>query len=102
MNDQAHPSNDESEKGRKPDFIAYNVKETREGKGMFYRIGAAWQHRDGEGYDLQLDSMPVNGRVTLRELREDRMQGYENDRRDQAMNGQERSSERSRQRERGR
>jgi len=66
--------------GRKPDFIAYNVRETRDGKGFFSRIGAAWQHRDGQGYDIHLDSLPVNGRVSLRELREERVQGYAEER----------------------
>lgn len=65
---------------RRPDFIAYNVQDSRDGKGFFNRVGAAWQHRDGRGYDLQLDSLPLSGRVTLRELREERMQGYQEDR----------------------
>jgi hypothetical protein len=70
--------------GRKPDYIAYNVRDGRDGKGHFSRIGAAWQHRDGQGYDIHLDSLPVSGRVTLRELREERMQGYEDERQSQS------------------
>ncbi len=68
---------------RKPDFIAYNVKETKQGKPVFNRVGAAWQHKDGQGYDIQLESIPVNGRVTLRELREERMNTFENERQSQ-------------------
>jgi hypothetical protein len=64
------------EKGRKPDYIAYQVNQTQDGKGIFNRIGAAWTHKDGQGLQLQLDSLPVDGRITLRELREERMQGY--------------------------
>lgn len=66
--------------GRRPDYIAYNVTDTKEGKGFFNKIGAAWMHRDGKGYDLALDSVPVSGRVTLREQREQRLESYEQER----------------------
>ena len=66
--------------GRKPDFVAYQVNETQDGKGIWNRIGAAWKHRDGQGVELTLNSFPINGRVTLREMREERMQGYEEER----------------------
>lgn len=69
--------------GRKPDYIAYNVTDGKEGKGFFNKVGAAWQHKDGQGYDLQLDSMPVNGRVTLRELREERLKELDEQRQTQ-------------------
>lgn len=65
---------------RRPDFVAYNVRESRDGKGHWNRIGAAWRHKDGHGYEINLDSLPVDGRVTLREMREERMQGYEDER----------------------
>jgi hypothetical protein len=61
---------------RKPDFVAYQVQDTEDGKGIWNRIGAAWRHRDGHGIELNLNSLPVNGRVTLRELKEERMQNY--------------------------
>lgn len=89
--------------GRKPDFIAYNVQESKDGKGYFNRIGAAWQHRDGQGYDVQLESFPCDGRVTLRELREERMQAYEDERQAQGQEqGQERDQTRNRSRGRSR
>lgn len=69
--------NTQNESGKKPDYIAYNVKETKQGKPVFNRVGAAWQHKDGQGYEIQLESMPVNGRVTLRELREKQIQSYQ-------------------------
>ena len=67
--------------GRKPDFIAYNVRESGDGKGYWNKVGAAWRHRDGRGYEVHLESLPVDGRVSLRELRDERMQGYEDERR---------------------
>ncbi|MCU7805676.1 MAG: hypothetical protein KZQ96_21020 [Candidatus Thiodiazotropha sp. (ex Lucinoma borealis)] len=75
---------------KKPDFIAYNVKDSKDGKGYWNKIGTAWQHRDGQGYDISLDSLPVDGRVTLRELREERMQSYDEQRQGQ---GPEQSDE---------
>ena len=65
---------DKETTGKKPDYLAYNVTENREGKGFFNKVGAAWGHRDGKGFDVQLDSIPVNGRVTLREMRENHVQ----------------------------
>ena len=75
---------DHSASGRKPDFIAYNVRESQDGKGYWNKVGAAWQHRDGQGYDIQLDSVPVDGRVTLRERREEQMQDYAAQRQEQS------------------
>lgn len=49
-----------------PAFIAWHVVE-RGDKAFWTRIGAAWDHKDGEGLTLQLDLMPVHdGRVVLR------------------------------------
>lgn len=49
-----------------PSFIAYHVRENGEGKSYFNRVGSAFAHKDGKGFNLQLDSVPVDGRVTLR------------------------------------
>ena len=49
-----------------PTHIAYQVQE-REGKKPFWqKIGGAWSHSDGRGMTVLLDSMPLDGRVTLR------------------------------------
>jgi len=49
-----------------PTHIAYSVEE-REGKKPFWnKIGGAWSHADGRGYTLQLATMPLDGRITLR------------------------------------
>ena len=56
--------------GKSPDFIAYSVRDRGDDKDAAWnRVGAAWGHRDGKGYDLSLDAVPVDGRVTLREQR---------------------------------
>jgi hypothetical protein len=49
-----------------PTLIAWHVAEWGEQK-FWTRIGAAWQHKDGEGMGLQLDLLPVaGGRIVLR------------------------------------
>lgn len=58
-----------------PDFIAFHVRDGEEkgkGRGFWTRIGAAWKHKDGEGFNLQLDLVPVSGsRIVLRVPKED-------------------------------
>jgi hypothetical protein len=49
-----------------PSHIAYQVRESADGKSYFNRVGAAYPHKDGNGFNLKLESMPVDGRVTLR------------------------------------
>jgi hypothetical protein len=31
-------------------------------------IGAAWINRDGKGFSLDLDAVPLNGRIAMREI----------------------------------
>ncbi|OSZ69558.1 hypothetical protein CAP40_01495 [Sphingomonas sp. IBVSS2] len=33
-------------------------------------IGAAWPNRDGQGFTLILDALPIDGRVVMREIAE--------------------------------
>ena len=66
--------------GRKPDQIAYSVKDSPDGKGYWNRVGAAWKHRDGQGTEIILDSTPINGRISLRDQRDQRMQDYQDER----------------------
>ncbi len=54
----------------KPAFNAFVVEE-REGQDPFWlKIGAAFEHKDGKGYNLVLQAMPFDGRVVLREYKE--------------------------------
>ncbi|MCP5244896.1 MAG: hypothetical protein H6937_02550 [Burkholderiales bacterium] len=84
--------------GRKPDQIAYSVKDSPDGKGYWNRVGAMWKHKDGHGSEIILDSIPVNGHITLREKRDQRMQDYQDERNTrQAVNdGQNRNHGRER------
>ena len=49
-----------------PSHIAYQVRDRGGKKGYWTRIGSAWPHADGNGFNLQVDVVPLDGRVTLR------------------------------------
>jgi hypothetical protein len=50
-----------------PTHFAYHVREGKEkGNSFWTRIGAAWQHGDAKGFNLLLDVVPLDGRVSLR------------------------------------
>ena len=48
-----------------PDYLAWHVTQKGE-KSYWNKVGAAWAHRDGKGYTLQLETCPINGRIVLR------------------------------------
>ena len=48
-----------------PTHIAYHVREGTQ-KGYWTRIGAAWAHADGNGFNIQIETVPLDGRITLR------------------------------------
>jgi hypothetical protein len=57
---------------KKPTLIAYSVRERGEGqKAIWTRIGAAWPHGTGAGFTIQLDALPLDGRVVLTEPKAD-------------------------------
>ena len=53
-----------------PDYLAWHVT-NRNDKSFWNKVGAAWMHKDAKGYTLQLESLPVGGRIVLREPLED-------------------------------
>lgn len=52
-------------KQSKPDFAVY-VVEGEGDKAHWTKIGAAWAHSDGDGFNLALSALPLNGRLTVR------------------------------------
>ena len=49
-----------------PSHSAYQVRE-REGRKAFWtRIGSAWAHADGQGFNVQIEVVPLDGRIVLR------------------------------------
>lgn len=63
-------SNENQKQSRSPSHIAYHVREGEDQKSYFNRIGSVWPHKDGEGFNIQLDSVPVDGRITIRTVQE--------------------------------
>jgi hypothetical protein len=49
-----------------PTHIAYQVSDRGENQSFWTRIGAAWANADGKGFNIQLDAVPLSGRITLR------------------------------------
>jgi len=50
-----------------PSHVAYQVRDRGDGKNGFWtRIGSVWPHADGKGFNIQLECVPLDGRVTLR------------------------------------
>lgn len=54
-----------------PTHAAYIVKNIgkesdKKQRGIWTKIGAAWEHADKKGFDITLDALPVDGRLTLR------------------------------------
>ncbi|MFQ6550594.1 hypothetical protein AADZ90_021840 [Aestuariibius sp. 2305UL40-4] len=53
-----------------PELYAWSVTGP-DHKSHWTKIGAAWTHRDGKGFNITLDALPVNGKIVLREPLED-------------------------------
>lgn len=53
-----------------PHFLAWHITEKGE-KSFWNRIGAAWQHKDGGGFTVQLEVLPIGGRIVLRQPLDD-------------------------------
>lgn len=48
-----------------PAFLAWHVTQRGE-KSFWNKVGAAWPHKDGQGFTIQLEVVPINGRIVLR------------------------------------
>ena len=56
----------ETTTSKQPTHAAYHVRDTKGGKGYWTRIGSAWAHADGRGFNVQIEMVPLDGRITLR------------------------------------
>jgi hypothetical protein len=52
--------------GKSPTHIAYHVRDGSKDKSFWTRIGVAWTHADGKGFNVQLEVAPLDGRISLR------------------------------------
>ncbi len=59
---------DQAPRGKKPDLIAYDVRDVEGRKeAVWNSVGAVWLHKDGKGADVLLHAVPLSGRIVLRE-----------------------------------
>jgi hypothetical protein len=55
-----------STSSKAPTHIAYQVRDGKSDKSYWTRIGAAWAHADGKGFNIQLEMVPLDGGISLR------------------------------------
>lgn len=53
-------------KAIQPSHTVYTVEGNDADKRIWTKIGAAWLHGDGQGFNVSLVSVPLNGRIVLR------------------------------------
>ena len=51
-----------------PQLFAYAVEDAPRGQKSYWtRIGRLFPHKDGKGYDIVLNALPINGRIVVRQ-----------------------------------
>lgn len=46
---------------KRPSHRVYAVTQRKNGDSNWTEIGAAWAHNDGQGFNLKVDYLPLNG-----------------------------------------
>ncbi len=59
-------TNNTTTNSKKPSHVAYQVRDREGKKGYWTRIGSASAHNDGKGFNIQLEVVPLDGRIVLR------------------------------------
>jgi hypothetical protein len=71
--EQQQPASDKIQhRPNSPTHVAYQVRDGKAGKTFWTRIGSAWAHKDGKGFSIQLDAIPLDGSISLRTAKEKR------------------------------
>ena len=70
-NSVTEPSRDEQSQATNLPTHGVFVIEGEGDSAFWTRVGAAWAHRDGQGFNVTLSAVPLNGRLVLR-TRKDR------------------------------
>ena len=61
--------NETTKTGRYPSHEVFQVTERGSKKSYWTKIGAAWQHNDGTGMNIQLSSIPLDGKLVIRAIK---------------------------------
>jgi hypothetical protein len=59
-------TNNQTAASKTPSHIVYHVRDRAGSEGFWTRIGGAWAHTNGKGFNVQIETMPLDGRITLR------------------------------------
>ena len=55
----------------KPTHYVYTVKEGKQNDSSFWtKIGVVFTHNDGQGFNVMLDAVPLDGKLTIRPIPE--------------------------------
>lgn len=49
-----------------PTHHAYSIRKASNDKNYWTKIGAAWEHKDGKGFNVDLECFPIDGKISLR------------------------------------
>jgi hypothetical protein len=58
--------NNQTAASKSPSHVVYHVRDREGKKAIWNRIGAAWAHADGKGFNAQLEFVPLDGRISVR------------------------------------
>ena len=64
MSNETTTSNNKAS-GKKPDFVAFSIRERGENKAKWTEIGVAFRNKDG-GFTVLFDAVPLSGKIVLR------------------------------------
>ncbi|HEY4313335.1 MAG TPA: hypothetical protein VGN12_28050 [Pirellulales bacterium] len=60
-------TSEQAKTGKAPSHAVYHVREIEGRQKSFWtRYGSAWAHADGKGFNVQLEGVPLDGRLVLR------------------------------------
>ncbi|MGH1416953.1 MAG: hypothetical protein ACRBB0_25945 [Pelagimonas sp.] len=61
------PTNNQRAALNKPFMLGYTVSPSGDSdKSYWSKIGVAWAHKDGQGFNVRMDALPVDGKLVLR------------------------------------
>lgn len=83
----------EDEAPKRPTHDVLAAREGKNGRTYYYKIGAAFEHEDKEGFTGDVAAMPANGRFIMRTVKE-RIEELKSQK-EERPNAREKSSRRS-------
>ena len=55
----------------KPAYRAYTVIQRKDKDDFWLNLGVAFPHDDGDGFNLLLQALPIDGKIVLRSYKEE-------------------------------